>query len=223
VTAPPGEECPLRPSCLEGLSVEINQCRQRQGCGYPPCGEHAVGKPTHQAAVGRSILVVGEAPAADGWWVTGRAFYRRTAAGGLVLSRTGVNLNDCLAVLGTAIEDVGFVEAVRCRPDQPGPWHPPEPVRRNCRPFLERHLLVTEPRLVLPLGLTAAASCLEVAFARRPSTLEAVVGTALEWSAPWGDCWILPLYHPSPVNGARWPLNVQFLREFLEAHPGLKG
>jgi uracil-DNA glycosylase family 4 len=178
---------------LERLARPINQCRQREGCGYPPCGGHAVGKPTHQPAAGRPILVVGEAPAADGWWVTGRAFYRRTAAGGLVLSRTGVNLNDCLAVLGTAIGEVGFVEAVRCRPDPSGAWHPGESVGRRCRPFLERHLLVTQPRLVLPLGLTAAASCLEAAFARRPATLEAVVGTSWEWLAPWGPCWILPL------------------------------
>jgi hypothetical protein len=93
--------------------------------------------------VGRPILVIGEAPAADDWWVTGRAFYRRTAAGDLVLSQTGVNLNECLAVLGTPIMDLGFVESVRCRPDQPGAWHSGERARRRCRPFLERHLLVT--------------------------------------------------------------------------------
>jgi uracil-DNA glycosylase family 4 len=221
VTAPPGNECPLRHRRLERLAEAINQCLQAQGCGYPPCGEHAVCKPTHQSAVGRPILVVGEAPAADGWWVTGRAFYRRTAAGRLVLSRTGANLNDCLAVLGAAIEDVGFVEAVRCRPDKPGPWHPGEPVRRRCREFLGRHLFLTRPKLVLPLGLTATASCLEVAFAQRPATLEAVVGTAWEWSASWGSCWILPLYHPSPVNGARWRRNKPFLRRFLQEHPDL--
>ena len=167
--------------------------------------------------MGRPILVVGEAPAADGWSVTGRPFYRRTAAGALVLSATGVNLNDCLAVLGTAIEDVGFVEAVRCRPETPGPWHPGEPERRQCRRFLERHLVATEPRLVLPLGLTATASCMEMAFALRPSTMEAVVGKPSEWPAPWGSCWILPLYHPSPANGVRWRHNKLYLQRFLEA------
>ena len=56
-------------SGLEQLADAINQCRRRQGCGHPPCGKHAVGKPTHQAAVARPILVIGEAPAADGWWL----------------------------------------------------------------------------------------------------------------------------------------------------------
>jgi hypothetical protein len=56
----------------------------------------------------------------------------------------------------------------------------------------------------------------EPAFARRPATLEAVVGTALEWSAPWGSCWIVPLYHPSPANGARWRRNKLYLQRFLK-------
>jgi uracil-DNA glycosylase family 4 len=161
---------------------------------------------------------------AGGWPA---AFYRRSAGGDLVLSRTGGNLNDCLAVLGTTIGDVGFIEAVRCRPTTPGAWHPSEPVRRHCRRFLETHLLVTQPRLVLPLGLTATASCLEVAFARRPASLEVVVGKTSECSAPWGPCWILPLYHPSPVNGARWRRNKLFLQTFLkerlDAEPWMGG
>lgn len=132
-----------------------------------------------------------------------------------MLSQTGVSLNDCVAVLGTTVEDDGFVEAVRCRPETSRPWRPGEPARRRCRPFLERHLLVTQPRLVLPLGLTATASCMEVAFGKRPSRLEGVVGTSWRWSPPWGPCRILPLYHPSPANGARWPRNKLFLQRFL--------
>jgi hypothetical protein len=50
-----------------------------------------------------------------------------------VLFRTGVNLNDYPAFLGTAIEQVGFIEPIRCPSDQPGRWQPGEPVRRRCR------------------------------------------------------------------------------------------
>src|SRR5262249_21019113 len=137
----------------------------------------------------------------------------------LELSQTGVNLNRCLAVLGTTIECVAFVEAVKCRPSGPEAWHPGEFVRQRCSRFLLDHLLVTQPQLVLPLGLTATASCLEVTLGWRPASLAAAVGVALEWAAPWGSCWIIPLYHPSPANGGRWPRNVQYLRKFLEAHP----
>jgi uracil-DNA glycosylase family 4 len=138
-----------------------------------------------------------------------------------LLSGTGANLNDCLSVLGMCIEQIGFIEAMRCRPDQPGPWHPSEQVRRHWRQFLERHLRIAQPRLVLPLGLKATASCLEVASAFTPATLESVVGTPWEWPAPWGSCWILPLYHPLPVNGARWRRNKLYLQRFLKQSPEL--
>lgn len=119
--------------------MEINRCRQRAGCGNPPCGRHAVGKPTHQIGDQGGILVVGEAPAADGWWRTGRAFYREASSGRLELSRTGVNLNRCLAVLGSTIDRVGFVEAVKCRPSSAA-WRPGERVRQQVPPFLTRSL-----------------------------------------------------------------------------------
>jgi len=57
---------------------------------------------------------------------------------------------------------------------------------------------------------------MEVAFARRPSTLEAAVGTAWKWPAHWGLCWLLLLNHPSPVNGACWRRNKLFLQKFLK-------
>jgi uracil-DNA glycosylase family 4 len=204
---------------LNTIAAEINQCRLRQGCGHPPCGNHAVGKPTHQQRENSSILVVGEAPGPDSWWRTHRAFYRTTASGDCGLSRTGMNLDRCLAVLGTSISRVNFVEAVRCRPDDQEPWHPTEKVRRRCRAFLHAHLLATRPRLVLPLGVVATASCLEVTLRQRPGSFAAVAGVISEWAAPWGACWLLPLYHPSPANGGRWPRNMGFLKHFLETRP----
>jgi hypothetical protein len=78
-----------------------------------------------------------------------------------LLSRTAANLNTCLAVLGTSVEHVGFTEAIRYRSDHPRPWHPGKLVCQRSRPFLEGHFLIVEPRLVLPLGLTATASCLD--------------------------------------------------------------
>ena len=130
-----------------------------------------------------------------------------------------VNRTAHLPILGTRIIEVDFIEAFRCDPDHPGPWHPAEPVRQHCRQFLETHLIVTEPRLDLPLGLAAAASCMEVAFAQTPAPLEAVVGIPRDWLAPWGPCWILPLYHPSPANGTHWPRNKLYLRRFLKECP----
>jgi len=206
---------------LNQLAKEINHCRRSQGCGYPPCGNHAVGKPTHQTNAVRGILVIGESPASGGWWVTGRAFYQRVAAGRTKLSRTGANLNHCLTLLGTRIEDVSFVEAVKCRPPVDSPWSPGNQVRQRCREFLRKYLFLTQPELILPFGRVATASCLEIAFETKQVKLEHIVGKPLEWDAPWSSCWILPLHHPSPANNGRWPANKQYLQMFVENHPDI--
>jgi uracil-DNA glycosylase family 4 len=201
---------------LDHIAERIDHCRLQQGCGARACGAHAVGKPTHQLGMRSEILVVGEAPGPSGWWLSGRAFYSRTADGQLSLSQTGINLNTCLAVLGTRIEDIGFVEAVRCRPPRAGSWSPGNRLRKRCLPYLREHVQATNPRLILPLGWTATASCLEIAGRTGPGRLEEVVGRPLSWPVPWGICWILPLYHPSPANNGRWPVNRPFLSRFAE-------
>ncbi len=206
---------------LTQVAEDIDQCRLVQGCGSPPCSSEAVGKPTHQVGTVREILVVGEAPAAEGWWASGRAFYRSRPGGRMGLSRTGANLNRCLAVLGTCIEEVSFAEAVKCRPAEPGNWHPGERVRQHCRRFLSEQLSALRPRLVLPLGRTATTSCLELASAGSLAAFGDAVGKPYGWVAPWGHCWILPLYHPSPANNARWPANERFLRQLVRRVPSL--
>src|SRR5262245_34915779 len=109
---------PISEPNLQSIAEAIDQCRASGGCGFPPCGPHAVGKPAHQSDDGGGIMVVGESPAPDGWWATGRAFYRPIAGGGTVLSRTGANLNDCLAALHATVDTIDFVEAVKCRDDR---------------------------------------------------------------------------------------------------------
>lgn len=199
---------------LDALTQAINRCRAQGGCGSPHCGVHAVGKPTCQVVDQSRILVVGEAPATGGWWMTGRAFHRWTPGGTLELSRTGANLNECLAALNAKVETVGFVEAVRCRPSGTAAWRPGERARRKCLPFLVEHLRLTQPRLVLPIGQIAVASCLEVAFGAQTARLEDVVGEVKVWHSSWGQTWIVPLYHPSPANYGRWPKNKAFLTNF---------
>jgi uracil-DNA glycosylase family 4 len=121
------------------------------------------------------------------------------------------------------LEDVCFIEAVRCRPKRAGPWHPSDIVRQRCRRFLVDELPILRPRFVLPLGTTATISCLEAVHARRAGALQDVAGTAIEWAAPWGQCWIVPLYHPSPANNGRWPENKRFLQRFVDDHPEVLG
>jgi uracil-DNA glycosylase family 4 len=157
--------------------------------------------------------VVGEAPGPSGWWRTGKAFHTKNSGGECVLSRTGKNLQECLDVVRLRLDDVFYVEAVKCRPRSSDPWRPTERVRIPCKVFLDQQLAAVEPSLVLALGVTATLSCVEVAAGStmRPRPLSRVVGRIFAWDAPWGECIIVPLYHPSSANNPRAAANKRLL------------
>ncbi len=201
------------PLAFFAVEARVDRCRAAAGCGSPVCGKHAVGKPVHQIGRSHALLVVGEAPSAVGWWLTARAFHERTPCGPVVLSRTGRNLERCLAVLGLRVEDVFYVEAVKCRPARARSWRPDERTRRQCRSLLEQQILALKPRVVLALGSAATMSCLEIAgaCAGNAPRMADLVGSVVTWRAVWGECAIVPLYHPSSANNGRWPRNVNIL------------
>ena len=58
---------------------------------------------------GQDILVVGEAPAPNGWRKSGRAFY--TPEGKLL--PTGRNLNKLLEPFEVTVEDISFTELIK--------------------------------------------------------------------------------------------------------------
>lgn len=179
-------------------------------------------KPTHQVREGTWLAIVAEAPAERGWWETGQAFYSYDSeSGGLKLMDAGRNLNCCLSRLKTTVEQSYFVEAIKCRPDNISKRSLFNCVRLLCLPFLEQQLKAIRPELVLALGKLATASCLEIAGGKTTYKFKLgdVVGRPIEWEAPWGNCWIVPLYHTSPANNGRWPDNCKFIHEFLIKHP----
>jgi len=203
---------------LRLIGVGIDRCRRNGGCGFPPCGLHAVGKPTFHIGPRLDILVVGEAPGPSGWWLSGKAFYERENSGHLKLSPTGRNLNVCLRILRTSLEKVCFVEAIKCRPDRELKWSPGARVRQNCTRFLKEQVFALRPRLILPLGAKASESCLDITGLRRKAAFSEIAGAPLRWASPWAECVVLPLYHPSPANCGRWPINKKILRAFVRSN-----
>ena len=59
---------------------------------------------------GKKIIILGEAPAPNGWRKSGRAFY--TSEGRLL--PTGKNLNELLAPYQLRVETCSFTELVKC-------------------------------------------------------------------------------------------------------------
>jgi uracil-DNA glycosylase family 4 len=125
------------------------------------------------------LLLMGEAPGATED-ETGRPF----------VGRSGQLLDRLLADVGVARADVAVLNTAKCRP--PGNRPPSSAESRRCRGWTERQLALLDPRVVVPLGLSATRWFLG------PTTLAAVRGRVHE-AGGWR---VLPTYHPSAA--LRW-------------------
>jgi uracil-DNA glycosylase family 4 len=114
-----------------------------------------------------------------------RRFFELSAGRELVLSRTGWNLTQILREIGASIDEVSYVDAVKCRPREVCTWKPGEGTRLRFRPLLEEQILALRPRLLVALGAVATTCCFEIADLRlRPVVrLRDVVGRVATWRA----------------------------------------
>ena len=137
---------------------------------------------------GRTVLIVGESPAANGWRVSGKAFY--TLQGKLLPS--GKRLNELFLPLGLSVETCGFTELVKCFVGK-------ERKKlfecgRGCWPILLKQLKSAEYKLIIVLGVETLRIFNELAMTHL------VMGTISEASINNHKYAVLPIYHPSPIN-----------------------
>jgi uracil-DNA glycosylase family 4 len=168
-----------------------------------------------QAGAGRGarLLLVGLAPAAQGWRLSGRAF--TTPEGRLLPS--GRRLNSLLQPLGLTLDACAFTDLVKCFPGAR-----PRPAQlaacaRGCWPIFERQLQQGEFRLIVVLGKSTAV------------LLGRLLGTAF----PVGELGLLPLhgrnypllplYHPSPAHPFSQAWNAAILARLAPRLAGLLG
>ena len=149
---------------------------------------------------GAKVLVVGEAPARNGWRKSGRAFY--TPAGRLMPS--GRYLNELLAEFDLSIEMCGFTDLVKCYVGKDRRLL--RECGRRCWPIFLRQVAGNDFSLIITLG----AETLQI--------LNLAAGTSL----PVGelsvirigdkDRHLLPLFHTSPINSSNRPRNRAILQ-----------
>ena len=120
------------------------------------------------------LVVVGEAPGAV-----------EDETGVPFVGRSGQLLDRLLLEAGTSRDRVAVLNTVKCRP--PGNRVPSRLETANCRPWTTQQLAELSPRLVVPLGLSAATW-----FLGR-TTLAAVRGRVHEVDGVR----VLPTYHPA--------------------------
>lgn len=152
---------------------------------------------------GRHLLIVGEAPAPNGWRVSGRAFY--TPSGHLL--PTGVRLNELLSPLNLDVESVGFTELVKCFVGQK------QSLLHECGAktwdiFLKQ-VKLTNPRLIIVLG-KATHETFQYLY-KQPLEF----GNIVDINIAGKPRKLLSIYHPSPVSPISRQLNKEIFGTFL--------
>jgi DNA polymerase len=137
---PPAE----RAAALAAIRADIGDCTR---CPLAYAGRHTIvfadGDPNAR------LMFVGEGPGAD-----------EDASGLPFVGKAGQLLNNMIAAMGVAREQVYIANIVKCRPPQN---RTPEPVEATtCSQFLLRQIDVVQPQVIVALGATAAKYLLGV-------------------------------------------------------------
>jgi uracil-DNA glycosylase len=169
---------------LQALQQQLSRCRACQEAGLLTRANPVVGEQGP-----RKVLLLGQAPGV-----------RSSAAGMPFAGPSGRVLEHWLLRAGfepgALRRDIYLSSVTRCDPGRSasggGDRPPSEAERGLCAHWWRSELALLRPRVVLLAGKLAIAEFYS------PGPLEALVGT---WRKE-GECWLLPLPHPSGVS--RW-------------------
>lgn len=135
------------------------------------------------------IVILGEAPANNGWRKSGKAWY--DIEGKLLPS--GKVLQRLLAIRGLTIEDTTFLEAIKCYPLSRNNL---KKCNLNCKDYLYRQLAILNPKVIFSLGDSATKCILDIKYDK----FKEVVGKTYNLDLGDTSTVVIPIYHPSPVN-----------------------
>lgn len=147
--------------------------------------------------LGKRVLIVGEAPAANGWRKSGRAFY--TVDGKLIPA--GRNLNKLLERYGITIEDCAFTELVKCYVGKDRKLL--NECGAKCWKIFLRQIMLERFNLIILLGVKT----LEIFNKEAGENLK--TGELADISVNKNKYYVLPIYHPSPINPFNRQKNIE--------------
>lgn len=150
--------------------------------------------------VGRKILIVGEAPAPNGWRKSGRAFY--TPEGKLL--PTGKNLNLLLEEYKLSVETCSFTELVKCYVGKDRKLL--TKCGSKCWPIFVTQLNSYAFTFLIILGVKT----LELFNLYSSSALP--IGEISELIIESKKYKVLPLYHPSPISPIGHKNNLEIVK-----------
>lgn len=144
------------------------------------------------------IVILGEAPANNGWRKSGIAWYDSNHK----LLPSGVVMQRLLDLIDLKLEDTYFMEAIKCYPINRNYL---KKCGENCRSFLIKQLEVIQPKVILSLGDAATKTILNIQYHK----FGEVVGKEFFL----GDICVIPIYHPSPISPKSYTGNVAIFQE----------
>ena len=139
------------------------------------------------------ILLLGEAPANNGWRKSGVAWYDTNHQ----LLRSGDILERLLQLVDYHLNDTCFVEVVKCYPKERKYL---KICSQNCKQYLIEQIRIIHPKIILPLGDVATKSLLDISY----SKFSDVAGKVFTYQ----DIDVIPIYHPSPISPVSYKGNV---------------
>ena len=143
------------------------------------------------------IVILGEAPANNGWRKSKIAWYDINHK----LLPSGVVLQKLLNEINLKIEDTYFMEAIKCYPIDRKYLNK---CSNNCKQFLLRQLEIIKPKVVLSLGDAATKSILDIKY----NKFSDVVGKKFDINGYK----VIPIYHPSPVSPMSYKGNIEIFK-----------
>ena len=151
---------------------------------------------------GRSVLIVGESPAKNGWRLSKRAFYTLDHRP----IPSGKNLNELLVRCGLNIDICSFTELVKCYigNDRMQFWECGD----RCWNIFEKQLNANDFRIILTLGVRT------LALINKKLNSSFQVGTISEAQLAGRQYQLVPIYHPSPVNPHNHQRNLDLFKKF---------
>ncbi len=157
-----------------------------------------------------SLLVVWEAPARNGWRVTGRAWINSKSH--VIPSWT--ILQKLLNILDINLFDVTFTEAIKCFPRKRGDI---KTMLYSCNNILLSQIALLKPNLIITLGDVPTRSLLGKDY----KNFSDVVGSEYNIKIEWKEFVLIPTYHPSPISPLSYKGNIPIYEKIREKYQNL--
>ena len=166
--------------CLKNVDKKIHKCNLCMGLV-----EKFPNSPTIYVGKDNDILLIGEAPANNGWRKSGMLW--RDTNGKMLPS--GVILQKLFDFIDRQVLETTFLEAVKCFPlDRKNL----KICSLNCKQYMFEQIEIIKPKLIITLGEFPTRTLLDFKFKK----FSDVVGNVYEVNGYK----VLPIYHPSPIS-----------------------